>query len=606
MVLTRGAKKLLLLLVDAFSVAVGAGIAYLLLMYYIVLPPNFFVIISVAYFMTYISMGCYFHVFSKINRFFNMRDMRNLVVANLTAGIVTLAISIIFFDWTSVRYVFLLTVFAMGIMAMVRLFWRAYIEGEQRREYSKTGDEPRLLIVGAGKGGNIFIKSFHNQPNHFNIVGIIDNDPDKQNSYIEGVPVLGKTKEIPKLVKKYQIEMITITAPSMTGEDIEEIIDLGNQVDVVVNQMPAVETTLGGYQVTKPNKEIEIADLLGREEVKLDNTAALEQIRGKRVLVTGAGGSIGSEIVRQIAKFFPEVIYLLGHGENSIYLIHQEMRALNLPYTNIVPVIADVQDREHMFNLMQQYKPHIVYHAAAHKHVPLMEANPQEAVKNNVFGTRNVAEAAKAAGVEVFVMVSTDKANNPPNVMGATKRIAEMIVTGMNDGTGTIFTAVRFGNVLGSRGSVIPVFKRQIAQGGPVTVTDFRMTRFFMTIPEASRLVIQAGALAQGGELFILDMGEEIKILDLAKKMIKLSGFTEDEIQIIETGIRPGEKLYEELLLDDETTGRKVDDKIFVGKVQNMARADIDAFINALDLSGESKTIKQDLVAFVHRGPDKS
>lgn len=303
-------------------------------------------------------------------------------------------------------------------------------------------------------------------------------------------------------------------------------------------------------------------------------------------MVTGAGGSIGSEICRQVMRFNPRKLLLLGHGENSIYLINRELQnQYRNKETEIIPIIADVQDRPRIDMIMQIYHPDIVYHAAAHKHVPLMEYNPVEAVKNNVIGTRNVAESAKLHNVESFVMVSTDKANNPPNVMGSTKRIAEMIVTGLNEEGHTKFSAVRFGNVLGSRGSVIPVFKEQIAKGGPITVTDFRMTRYFMTIPEASRLVIQSGALAKGGEIFILDMSEPVKILDLAKQMIKLSGSSEDEIQIIESGIRPGEKLYEELLLDKERNDQQVFDKIFVGNIKGFSLEQVDEFVKTLDFS---------------------
>ena len=281
-------------------------------------------------------------------------------------------------------------------------------------------------------------------------------------------------------------------------------------------------------------------DLLGRDEVELDIESIKDQITNKVILVTGAGGSIGSEICRQIIQFNPAKLLLLGHGENSIYLIDRELRThhQNCP-TEIVPIIADIQDREKINEIMEQYHPDIVYHAAAHKHVPLMEYNPKEAVKT-IFSVQKCSRSSQSSESKNFVMVSTDKANNPPNVMGSTKRIAEMIVTGLNEEGCTKFSAVRFGNVLGSRGSVIPVFREQIAQGGPVTVTDFRMTRYFMTIPEASRLVIQSGALAKGGEIFILDMSEPVKIVDLAKNMIRLSGYSEDEIEIIETGIRPG------------------------------------------------------------------
>lgn len=298
--------------------------------------------------------------------------------------------------------------------------------------------------------------------------------------------------------------------------------------------------------------------------MELDSEVIEEQVRDNIVLVTGAGGSIGSEIVRQITKFQPRKIILLGHGENSIYTILEEVNEFNNTI-EYIPIIGDVQDRERMFEVFSEYKPNIVYHAAAHKHVPLMEYNPKEAVKNNIIGTKNTAEAACMNGVTKFVMISTDKAVNPPNVMGATKRVAEMIIQALNNEyEKTTLIAVRFGNVLGSRGSVIPKFKKQIEQGGPITITDERMTRYFMTIPEASRLVIQAGALAKGGEIFILDMGEQIKILNLAKNMIKLSGYSEREIKIEISGIRPGEKLYEELLDKDEIHPEQVYEKIYV------------------------------------------
>lgn len=323
------------------------------------------------------------------------------------------------------------------------------------------------------------------------------------------------------------------------------------------------------------------------------------KIYDKTILVTGAGGSIGSEICRQVSKFNPKRLILLGHGENSIYLIHQELKNLYSDKIEIVPIIADVQDRKHIFELMEQYRPEIVYHAAAHKHVPLMEANPTEAIKNNVYGTKNVAEAAKAAKVKSFVMISTDKAVNPPNIMGATKRLAEMIVTSLNEEGHTKFAVVRFGNVLGSRGSVVPLFKKQIAKGGPVTVTDLRMTRFFMTIPEASRLVIQAGTLSKGGELFILDMGKPVKIVDLARKMIKLSGYSENEIEIVESGMRPGEKLYEELLVSSEKQQEQVYEKIFLGKVTPYKISDIMSFVKSVEpLTGSD--LKKEVIGYAH------
>ncbi len=345
-------------------------------------------------------------------------------------------------------------------------------------------------------------------------------------------------------------------------------------------KMPNIEDVMSGELEVNQLKKVEVEDLLGRDPVELDMDMISNELTNKTILVTGAGGSIGSEICRQVCNFYPERIILLGHGENSIYLINRELRNRFGKNVDIVPIIADVQNRARMFEIMEMYKPYAVYHAAAHKHVPLMEDNPEEAVRNNILGTKNTAEAAKNAEVKKFVMISTDKAVNPPNVMGASKRIAEMIIQSLNDETHrTNFVAVRFGNVLGSRGSVIPLFKSQIEEGGPVTVTHPEMTRYFMTIPEASRLVLQAGALAEGGEVFVLDMGEPVKIVDLARNLIKLSGKKEDDIRITYTGIRPGEKMFEELMNKDEVHPEQVFEKIYRGKVQHMKCNEVEAII---------------------------
>lgn len=345
-------------------------------------------------------------------------------------------------------------------------------------------------------------------------------------------------------------------------------------------KMPNIEDVMSGELEVNQLKKVEVEDLLGRDPVELDMDMISNELTNKTILVTGAGGSIGSEICRQVCNFYPERIILLGHGENSIYLINRELRNRFGKNVDIVPIIADVQNRARMFEIMETYKPYAVYHAAAHKHVPLMEENPEEAVRNNILGTKNTAEAAKNAEVKKFVMISTDKAVNPPNVMGASKRIAEMIIQSLNDETHrTNFVAVRFGNVLGSRGSVIPLFKSQIEEGGPVTVTHPEMTRYFMTIPEASRLVLQAGALAEGGEVFVLDMGEPVKIVDLARNLIKLSGKKEDDIRITYTGIRPGEKMFEELMNKDEVHPEQVFEKIYRGKVQHMKCNEVEAII---------------------------
>ena len=512
------------------------------------------------------------------------------------AYLLTLGLSLVMESFSH-RFLFLGWFFSIPMLMLPRITWRVMAEQSEKKANKESVKKVRTLVVGAGSGGSLFVNTVLSGKSDIEIVGIVDADPNKLGTYIHGVKVLGNRNDIPGIVENYGVEQVTIAIPSLKGAEREKIVEICNNLHVTVNFMPSVEDVVVGNISTQQLREIEIADLLGRKEVVLDQSEFNRYFTGKTVLVTGAGGSIGSEICRQIAKFHPERLLLLGHGENSIYLIHRELTNRYADEIEILPLIADIQDRELMFDIMKEYKPDLVYHAAAHKHVPLMEANPKESVKNNIFGTKNVAEAAKAAGVTKFVMVSTDKAVNPPNVMGATKRVAEMIVTGLNEEGKTQFVAVRFGNVLGSRGSVVPVFKDQIAKGGPLTVTDFRMTRYFMTIPEASRLVIQAGYLAQGGEIFVLDMGDPVKIIDLAEKVIKLSGHSVDEIGIVESGIRPGEKLYEELLSSDERISDQVHEKIFVGKVTAKPLAEVEDFIEGL-LVMDNVTLKEMLVEF--------
>lgn len=441
----------------------------------------------------------------------------------------------------------------------------------------------RALIVGAGQAGTILAKQMKQSINSDLIpVAFVDDDLNKQKLKMLDIPVKGTVEDIPKIVEELTIDHIIIAIPSLTKKDIQEIFEHCSKTKAKVKIMPSIEAVMTGKLSVSEMREVKIEDLLGREEVKLDMEAISEKLTNKTILVTGAGGSIGSEICRQIIKFNPRKLILLGHGENSIYTIDMELRQKVPLYSEIIPVIADIQDRNRIFDIVSEFKPNVIYHAAAHKHVPLMEYNPMEAVKNNIYGTKNVAEAADTFGVDYFVMISTDKAVNPPNIMGATKRFAEMIIQNLAKSSNTKFAAVRFGNVLGSRGSVVPLFKKQIAAGGPVTITDVRMTRYFMTIPEASRLVIQAGTLASGGEVFVLDMGEPVKVVDLARKLIRLSGYTEEEIGIIETGIRPGEKLYEELMNESEKQSEVIYPKIYVGKSTPMASSELIYLLNKI------------------------
>ncbi|NTQ65426.1 polysaccharide biosynthesis protein [Enterococcus faecium] len=599
-VLTRRRKIITLISLDSLLLT-AANIASVIFMKpFVTIPTSFSVIsigMSVVFYMLY---GSFFKVFSRINRYTNLREMIAIFFSLSASGMSTMLSLFCINKQYSIRLVTFTYLLSLLLIIGSRLIWRIYIEQKNMR-YVLTDSAKNTLIIGAGEGGRILYNSFlgSKTAQNIHVVGFVDDDPNKRNTYLSGKKVLGTLKELPELIQKYDIQMVTIAIPSLPRKKIRKIFELVESFPVKVNTMPSIEELATGKINVSKLKKIDVVDLLGRDEVKLDIESIKDQITGKVILVTGAGGSIGSEICRQIIQFYPAKLLLLGHGENSIYSIDRELRTYyKQSKIEIVPIIADIQDRKKINEIMVQYHPDIVYHAAAHKHVPLMEYNPREAVKNNIFGTKNVAEAAKSAKVKDFVMVSTDKANNPTNVMGATKRIAEMIVTGLNEEGNTKFSAVRFGNVLGSRGSVIPLFREQIAQGGPVTVTDFRMTRYFMTIPEASRLVIQSGALAKGGEIFILDMSEPVKIVDLAKNMIRLSGYSDDEIEIVETGIRPGEKLYEELLLDKERNEEAVYEKIFVGNIKGYSLTKVMEVVN--HLPQEEKKLAQAVVAFAN------
>ncbi|HFI0793888.1 TPA: polysaccharide biosynthesis protein [Streptococcus suis] len=594
--MSRNVKRIILLAMDMILILLSMILSREFLDIIVDIPNEQFYIAVVFVQIVYVAIAIRLKVFSLITRYTGTNTYVKIGGSLLCAYVFLLLFST--FIWKNFSYRFILVAFITSFVALIvpRLIWK-YMH-EQSKVHQASENQPiRTLVVGAGDGGNLFINTVEEKKINIDIVGIVDQDPNKIGSFIRSYKVLGNRNDIPRLVEELNVEQVTIAIPSLSGRDREAIVAICKSVGVPVNNMPSIEDIISGDVTVSDFQEIDIADLLGRPEVVLNQEELNTYFEGKTILVTGAGGSIGSEICRQIARFSPKRLLLLGHGENSIYLIHRELQEKYGKSIELIPVIADIQDREHIFDIMATYRPNVVYHAAAHKHVPLMEYNPHEAVKNNIFGTKNVAEAAKAANVEKFVMISTDKAVNPPNVMGATKRVAEMIVTNLNEPGKTQFAAVRFGNVLGSRGSVVPVFKDQVKKGGPVTVTDFRMTRYFMTIPEASRLVIQAGHLAKGGEIFILDMGEPVQILELARKVIMLSGKTEEEIGIVESGIRPGEKLYEELLSSEERVGEQIHEKIFVGRVTNKDQDSVQTFIHSL-LSLDRKELKDVLIEF--------
>lgn len=422
----------------------------------------------------------------------------------------------------------------------------------------------RTLIIGAGAAGTLVARHLkNNKETILKPVVFLDDSPKKQKLQYYGISVVGKIEDVEKVVDKYNISHIIIAIPTLSRREMNHVLNVCSRTKIRTQMIPKIEDLMSGRLAVNQFRDVDVDDLLGRNPVQLDRRLITSHICGKSILVTGAGGSIGSELCRQVMSFHPKEIVLVGQGENSIYNIHMELNAqLDPDKTKIFPVIANIKDRERIFEVVQQYKPDIIYHAAAHKHVPLMEANPLEAIKNNIIGTKNVADAADSFQVKTFVCISTDKAVEPSSIMGATKRIAEKIVHSLNEKSKTKFVAVRFGNVLGSRGSVVPLFKKQIQEGGPVTVTHPEMTRYFMTIKEASQLVIQAGTLAEGGEIFVLDMGKPVKILDLAKNLIHLSGFSLHEIGIVFTGIRPGEKLHEQLQSKNDENLEEVFPKI--------------------------------------------
>ncbi|MBD3107697.1 polysaccharide biosynthesis protein [Bacillus sp. AGMB 02131] len=501
-----------------------------------------------------------------------------IILKTATSTMILAAIvQVIFLNVFDERLLITIWLLHLVLIGGSRFFWRTF------RDYYllKQTNKKKTMIIGAGSAGTMVARQLiKGNASELLPVAFIDDDTKKQKLDIFGIPVVGKTKHIEHYVKMLNIEHIIIAIPSSNKEELNRIFLECAKTEAKTQILPLLEDLLTGKLSVNKIRDVQVEDLLGRQPVDLDIESISEYIKDQVILVTGAGGSIGSEICRQLCHFSPKSIILLGHGENSIYSIYMELIE-NYRHSGIefITEIADIQDNKKLMEIMEKYSPEVVYHAAAHKHVPLMEKNPEEAIKNNVIGTQNVANAASWYGVKTFVMISSDKAVNPTSVMGATKRLAEMLIQEMDKNSDTKFVAVRFGNVLGSRGSVIPLFTKQIEKGGPVTVTHPDMIRYFMTIPESSRLVLQAGALADGGEIFVLDMGEPVKIVDLAKKLIKLSGYSLDEIKISFTGIRPGEKLYEELLSHDEVLEEQIYPNIYVGKTKKLFIPEIEEII---------------------------
>jgi FlaA1/EpsC-like NDP-sugar epimerase len=524
--------------------------------------PKLIIIASIVKLVTYMS----FKLYSSLWKYAGAYELSKIILASLVSNIFMMGY--VFLSMTPIpRSIFIITFFIdCFVISAIRFGYRLF-RRFLRGDILIMKSTKRVMLIGAGDAGAALINEYHMHPElKCTPVAIIDDNRGKQNRKLNGVPVLGTREDIVRVADDKQIDEIIITIPSASPMTINEIFTICSNTKCKVKILPSLSQLIEETVSVQKIRDVNIEDLLGRDTIKLDNKEIGGLINEQVIMVTGGGGSIGSELCRQIAMFSPKRLIILDNYENNAYDIQNELLA-KYPNLNLNTIIASVREKGRLEYIFKTYKPDIVFHAAAHKHVPLMEENPTEAIKNNVFGTLNVAECADKYGAKRFVMISTDKAVNPTNIMGATKRIAEMIIQAFSKQSKTEFVAVRFGNVLGSNGSVIPLFKKQIEQGGPVTVTHPEIIRYFMTIPEAVQLVLQAGAMAEGGEIFVLDMGEPVKIYDLARNLIKLSGFEPDvDIKIEFTGLRPGEKLYEELLLAEEGVQATKNDKIFVAQ----------------------------------------
>jgi FlaA1/EpsC-like NDP-sugar epimerase len=514
-------------------------------------------------------------VYSFVWRYVGMAEMKIFLRAVLLSSLPILAIRlglpVEYKIWrVPLGIIFTDTILAFGAVLGLRVLRRVLYEQTERKKQtnaSRNQDKKSILLIGAGRAGVIAAREVQNASTELQIKGFVDDDPSKQGSVIQGIKVLGSTEDLPRLVHQHNIDHIVVSIAQGTRSDFRRILNICERIPIKVKVIPGLHEILQGKVKVSRIRDMQIEDLLGREPVQLDEEGTRRLLSGKTVMVTGAGGSIGSELARQIARFRPSTLLLVERAEFALFSIDLELRR-SFPDLVQVPLIADVSDHLRLEKIFAMYRPEVVLHAAAHKHVPMMECNSAEAAKNNVLATHLLGELAGKFGVEAFVLISTDKAVRPTSVMGASKRVAELAIQDLNRKYDTRYVAVRFGNVIGSAGSVIPIFREQIRQGGPVTVTHPEMVRYFMTIPEAAQLVLQAGALGEGGEIFILDMGEPVRILDLAKEAITLSGLKPfEDIEIAFTGMRPGEKLFEELEITEENMSKTKHPKIFIGKI---------------------------------------
>ena len=571
-------KRLIILIADILAVILAYGLALWLRfdMRYSKIPDEYLTgYMYYAVLACVITVACYSiaKLYRSVWTYAGVSEVLRSFVASIVAAVVTgitfsvsvtrMPISFYLVGWA------LMFGFTAAIRLMYRMLRRALMRSESARE--AKGRQQNIMIVGAGASGLMLLKEYRTSyylTDHVKI--FIDDNEQKWHKYLDGVRIEGGRDKIVEAVEKYKIDKIILAMPTADRKDIKAILEICNQTDCQIQTVPGIYQLVNGEVNVSKLRNVEIEDLLGRDPIEVNLDEILGYVKGKTVLVTGGGGSIGSEICTQLAEHEVGHLIIFDIYENNAYDIQQKLR-WNHPELNLTVLIGSVRNTHRINSVMKKYKPDVVFHAAAHKHVPLMEDSPNEAIKNNVFGTYKTASAAGRNHVKKFVLISTDKAVNPTNIMGASKRMCEMIVQTLNHFYATDFVAVRFGNVLGSNGSVIPLFKKQIAAGGPVTVTHPDIIRYFMTIPEAVSLVLQAGAYAKGGEIFVLDMGEPVKIADLAKNLIRLSGYKlGEDIEIEYTGLRPGEKLYEELLMDEEGLQDTENKMIHIGKTIDM------------------------------------
>lgn len=572
MKLIRKYRAMILYIIDIMIINISYIISAFLLvnnhiekLQYVQLLYNTVVLSLFVYLVTFNILD----VYRNITRFENGIDYIKYIGLSIFSGAIVILIKFLFkAPLMGYKEVVFATILIAVAIVSYRVIIRFLLNEINPIEKERT-ERKNLLIIGAGEAANEIIKTVKNtMKGYYNIVGLIDDNPNKMNYAISGIKILGTRDDIAEICKQYKVDVIFFSISNIDNKNKKEILNICQETGVKIRVLPSIADIIKNKSLLQNLRDVEIEDLLGREPITLANENIGELIKGKSILVTGGGGSIGSELCRQIAKFNPSRLIIFDIYENNLYNIEMELKQNHYDEKfEIVAIVGSVRDKKRLEQVFKKYNPYLVFHAAAHKHVPLMEVSPLEAIKNNVFGTYNVANYADKYSVKRFILISTDKAVNPTNIMGATKRMCEMIIQAFNQKSKTEFAAVRFGNVLGSNGSVLPLFKKQIANGGPVTVTHRDITRFFMTIPEAVSLVLQAMSYAKGGEIFVLDMGEPVKIYDLAVSLIKLSGLEPNvDIPIEITGLRPGEKLYEELLMSEEGLQTTAHNKIFIGK----------------------------------------